>query len=185
MADQETQDVREAVALFDNQSDLQAAIDDLLSHGFNQAEISLLASEAAVVQKLGSRYRKTALLADDPETPRADYVSPESIGDAQAVLIGAPLYVAATAAVGAILVSGGTLAAAIAGAIVAGGAGTAIGAVLARLVGQRHAKHMEEHLEHGGLLLWVRTWQAEDERKAVDILARHSGKDVHVHGEAA
>ena len=114
---------REAVAVFQNENDLQAAIDELESHGFDRADISLLAGEQAIEQKLGHKYEKVAQLEDDPDVPRAAYVSTEAIGDAEGSLIGAPLYIAATAAAGAILVSGGTLAAAIAGAVVAGGAG--------------------------------------------------------------
>ena len=177
--------VREVVALFDTEGDLQSAIDELLSHGFDRAEISLLASENAIEQNLGHKYRKVADLEDDSAVPRAAYVSTESIGDAEGALIGAPLYIAGTAAAGAIIVSGGTLALAIGGAAVAAGAGALIGAVLAQLVGQHHARNLEEHLEHGGLLLWVRTWDASDETKAIDILGRNSGKDVHVHGSPA
>jgi hypothetical protein len=141
----------------------------------------MLASEHAVEEKLRHKYEKVTELEDDPAVARAVYVSTESIGDAEGSLIGAPLYVAATAAAGAILVSGGTIAVAIAGAAVAGGAGAYVGLVLAKLLGDQHANHLAEQLAHGGLLLWVRTWDAKDESRAVDILAKHSGKDVHVH----
>jgi hypothetical protein len=173
--------LREAVAVFESESDLQVAIDELLSRGFDRAEISLLASEHAVEQKLGHKYRRVVQLEDDLEAPRTAFVSTESLGDAEGSLIGAPLYVGATAAAGAILVSGGSLAAAIAGAAVAGGAGAAIGSVLASFLGKHHAQHVAEQIEHGGLLLWVRTWDAKDETNAIEILRRHSGKDVHVH----
>jgi len=173
---------REAVAVFHNSTDLQEAIDELLSNGFDRAELSLLAGQEAVESKLGHAYRKTAELEDDPNVPRIGYVSPESFGDAEGALIGTPLYIAATTATIAVLVSGGTLAAAIAGALAAGGAGAALGVILARLVGEHHAAHIEQQLEHGGLLLWVRTWDEDDERRAVEILRKHSGADVHVHG---
>ena len=176
---------REAVAVFQNEDDLQAAIDELLSHGFDRAAISLLASEHAVEEKLGHSYQKVTDLEDDQDAPRAAFVSTESIGDAEGALIGAPLYIAATATVGAILVSGGTLAAAIAGAAVAGGAGAYVGSVLAKLLDDQHVHHLEEQLERGGLLLWVRTRDTRGENRAVDILGRHSGKDVHVHSFAA
>ncbi|MGQ0681874.1 MAG: hypothetical protein ACT4OC_05810, partial [Bradyrhizobium sp.] len=48
-------------------------------------------------------------------------------------------------------------------------------------VGSEHAKHLNEHLAHGGILLWVRTRNMEHERKALDILRRHSAHDVHSH----
>jgi len=41
---------REAVGVFQNANDLEAAIDDLLSNGFNRAELSLLASEGTVTE---------------------------------------------------------------------------------------------------------------------------------------
>lgn len=185
MAENQTSSPREAVAVFRNADDLQAAIDELLSNGFNRAELSLLAGEDAVEKKLGHAYRKAAELEEDPEVPRIGYISTESIGGAEGALIGTPLYIAASAAATAILVSGGTLAAAIAAATAAGGAGAAFGAIFAKLVGDHHARHIEEQLEHGGLLLWVRTWDAADEGRAVEILKKHSGDDVHVHGFGA
>jgi hypothetical protein len=181
MATDEADSVREAVGLFDNPTTLQEAIDELLSSGFDRAELSLLASEKAVDEKLGHHYKKAAELEDDAKVPRTAYVSTESVGDAEGGLIGALLYVGATAAAGAIVATGGTLAAAIAAAAVGGGAGGVVGSVLARFVGDSHARHLQEQLDHGGLLLWVRTSESKREKRAVEILARHSGRDVHVH----
>ena len=161
--------------------ELQAAIDELLRSGFHRAELSLLASEDAVDQKLGHRYRKVSSLADDPIIPRAAYVSPEAIGGAEGGLIGVLMYVGAVAAAGAIVASGGTLTAAILGAALTGGAGGLIGSLLARWVGEDHARHLQGQVDRGGLLLWVRTWDAGDEERAMRILKSHSGDQVHVH----
>lgn len=176
--------IREAVGVFRTEEDLQGAIDELMSSGFDRAEISLLASEHVVEEKLGHRYNKVTETEDDPEIPRSCYVSPESVSAAEGSLIGGLLYVGAIAAAGAILVSGGALATALAGMAVAGGGGALVGGLLAKLVGDRHAEYLQEQLERGGLLLWVRTWNQEDERRSVEILKRHSGVDVHVHGAA-
>jgi hypothetical protein len=181
MAPDEAESVREAVGLFDSPSTMQEAIDDLLSSGFDRAEISLLASENAVDEKLGRHYKKAVELEDDAEVPRTAYTSTESVGDAEGGLIGALLYVGATAVAGAVVATGGTLAAAIAAAAAGGGAGGAIGSILARWVGDTHAQHLQEQLDHGGLLLWVRTTDSKREKRAVEILAKHSGHDVHVH----
>ena len=176
--------IREAVGYFETETELQAAIDDLTSSGFNRAELSLLAGQHAVEEKLGHRYKKVSDLEDDPKAARCCYVSTESIGDAEGGLIGAPLYIAATTAAGIIMASGGTMAAAIIGAALAGGAGGLAGGVLAKLLGDRHAKELHEQLDHGGLLLWVRAWNKADEERAVSILKKHSGRDVHVHALA-
>jgi hypothetical protein len=173
------QGIREAVGLFGTHETLQAAIDELLSSGFDRAEISLLASEEAVKTILGHTPR--AQIEDDPATPRGSYVSPDAIGTAEGGLIGALAYVGGMATAGVIAIAGGPLTMIIVGAGLAGGVGGLIGAGLAKLVGDRRAADIHNHLVGGGLLLWVRTWHADDERRAVAILAKHSGRDVHLH----
>jgi hypothetical protein len=180
-ADQAIRVSREAVGIFQSPDELQGAIDELLSSGFHRAEISLLASEAAVVEKLGHLYAKVDVLADDPQVPRTAYVAGEDIGDAEGGIIGGLVYVGATVAAGAVLVSGGTLLAVIAGATLAGGAGGLIGSVLAKWIGDHHAHHLQEQVERGGLLLWVRTRDTVREAHAIDILGKYSAQKVHVH----
>jgi len=158
--------------------DGEAAIDDLESHGFDRAQLSLLAGRHAVEEKLGHRYAKAAEVEDDPEVPRTAYVSREAIGDAEGALIGGLVYVGAA---GAVVATAGTLATAIVAATLSGGAGGLIGSALANLVDRHHADYLQDQLERGGLLLWVRTFDAPHEKLAVEILERHSAEDVHVH----
>ena len=179
--EEKAETIREAVGVFQTPNTLQDAIDELMSSGFDRAQLSLLASEQAVDAKLGHHYEKCKELEDDPTVPRTAYVSTESVGDAEGGLVGVLMYVGATAAAGAVVATGGTLAAVIGSAAVAGGAGGLIGSALARWLGDQHAHHLQEQLDHGGLLLWVRTWNAADEKRATAILAKHSGRDVHVH----
>jgi hypothetical protein len=176
----EARTVREAVAVFDHAAHLQAAIDELLSSGFNRAELSLLAGERAVREKLG-HHGSIASLADNPNAPRTNYVSPEAIGDAEGAVIGALMYVGAMTATGAVVASGGALAALIIGTTLAGGSGALIGVAMAKFIGDHHAAHLQKQLDRGGLLLWVRAWNEADERTAAAILRKHSGADVHIH----
>jgi hypothetical protein len=97
LVEQEARTVREVVGVFNRSADLQDAIDELLSSGFDRAELSLLASEHAVEEKLGHRYEKVSALAEDPTVPRAAYVSTEAIGGAEGGIIGALMYVGAAA----------------------------------------------------------------------------------------
>jgi len=180
-AEEEVGTVREAVGVFDDAEKLQEAIDELMSSGFDRAELSLLASEAAVEAKLGHMYRKANEVEDDADVPRAAYVSTESVGDAEGAVIGGLMYVGAGVLMGPVAFAGGTLAAVTAAAAAGMGAGGLIGSFLAKFLGDQHGHHLQEQLDHGGLLLWVRTWDAKDEKRAVEILARHSGRDVHVH----
>jgi hypothetical protein len=180
--DREIEEIREAVGVFDTTEQLQGAIDELMSSGFDRAEISLLASERTVEEKLGHKFRKASELEDDPNVPRAAYISTESTGDAEGAIIGALMYVGAGVLMGPVAVAGGTLATIAGAAALGGGFGGLIGSGLARLIGEKHARRIDEQLQHGGLLLWVRTWNAEREKRAIEILSRHSGHDLHVHG---
>jgi hypothetical protein len=176
-----TQTQTEAVGVFETAESLQDAIDELLNSGFDRAELSLLASEQAVAGKLGHIYDKAEELEDDPEVPTTAYVAPESVGDAEGGLIGGLLYVGALAGAGAVLASGGAILTAVLAATAGGGGGAAIGTVLATLLDRHQRAHIEEQLEHGGMLLWVRTRDDIHEKRAVEILSRHSAHDVHLH----
>ena len=173
--------IREAVGVFASENDLQAAIDELLSSGFHRAELSLLASEEAVNERLGGGLANARAAEDDPGVPRTAYVSPEAIGDAQGGIVSCLVYAGATAAAGTVLISGGAIVAALVAATLAGGAGGVVGALLAKWLGDNHAQYLQTQVDHGGLLLWVRTRDAKAEDRAVDVLKRHSSRDVHVH----
>lgn len=169
----------EVVGIFHTPEDLESAIDELLRSGFDRAELSLLASEAAVAEKLGGYFRPASDMADDPAVPRTAFVSTAAIGDAEGGLIGGLVYLGALVAVGAVVMSGGAMAAAITAAIVAGGTGGLIGSALARWVGHHHAAYLHSQIENGGLLLWVRAWSDSDEARAREIVANHAADMVH------
>jgi hypothetical protein len=171
--------VCEVVGVFHQAEELEAAVDELLSSGFDRAELSLLASENAVASKLGGYYRTPGEMADDRSVPRTAFVSTAAIGDAEGALIGGLAYVGATVAIGAVVMSGGALAAAVAAAVLAGGTGGLIGSGLAHWVGHHHAAYLHDQIDNGGLLLWVRAWNASDEARALEIMGRHAADKVH------
>ena len=171
----------EVVGVFHDAVSLEAAVDELLSSGFDRAGLSLLAGENTVAEKLGHRYSKVAELEDDPAAPRAAYISTESIGDAEGGLIGSLLYLGAVTAAGAVVATTGSVLAAAVAAVFGGGAGSMIGTALADLVGEHHADYLQSQMDKGGLLLWVRTGTRAEEIKARQILETHSAADVHVH----
>jgi len=178
---QKSNQIREAVGYFGDADAMQLAIDDLLSSGFDRAELSLLAAEETVDEKLGHKYNKVSEIEDDPTVPRTRYVSPDFIDDAKTSVIGGLVFLGTLGAAGAVVASGGALAAAIAGAALGAGTWGMLGEFLAKFIGQNHASYIEEQLKHGGLLLWVRCLNPEREKSAMEILSRHSGRDVHVH----
>jgi hypothetical protein len=129
----------------------------------------------------GSGFANARAVEDDPVVSRTAYVSPEAIGDAQGGIVSGLVYAGATAAAGTVLISGGAIVAALVAATLVGGAGGIVGVLLAKWLGDNHAQYLQTQVDHGGLLLWVRTRDAKAENRAVDVLKRHSSRDVHVH----
>lgn len=183
ISDNET--LREAVGVFHSAKALEAAIEDLEENGFDRAEISLLASQEAVREKLGHVYDDAKELEDASAAPRTAFVSTESVGDAEGALLGGLAYVGALAAAGMVVASGGSFGALLAATAVGGTSGGLIGGVLAGLVGKHHADVLQDQLDRGGLLVWVRARDENHENRAIDVLKRNDASDVHVHSIAA
>jgi len=80
----------ETVAVFEAATDFEDAIDELMCSGFDRADLSVVASDKRVEEKLGHIYRTVAELEDDGTVPRSSYVAPESIHEAEGALVGGP-----------------------------------------------------------------------------------------------
>ena len=63
--------------------------------------------------------------------------------------------------------------------------GSLSGQWLERWLIPRHARMLENHLAAGRYLLWVRIYNAEDEKRVCTILLTHSQFSIHVHDFAA
>ena len=181
MSGTHTTTIREAVGVFHTAAEMEAAIEELEENGFDRAEISLLASQEAVHEKLGHAYADAKSLEDSTLAPRTAFVSTESVGDAEGALLGGLMYVGALVAAGAVVASGGSFGALLAATAVGTASGGIVGGALAALVGEKHAESLQQQLDRGGLLVWVRTPVEADETRAVDILKRNKASDVHVH----
>lgn len=173
--------IREAVGIFFNSDQLEAAIADLKAAGFEAREIGLLAGEFTVKEHLGHLYEKVNKEEDDPGAPNKAFVAKQSVGDTAHALFGT-LHIVGTAVAGGVVVAsagilGGAIGALVASTAVFGG----VGAVLGGIIHKSDADYLEEQVEEGHLLLFVRTEDAEAELKAIDILDKHSAFDPRVH----
>lgn len=172
--------IREAVAAFDDPEALQAAVSDLQSHGFDRADISFMARDD-LEQRVAPEHGDVRKAEDDPKVKRAPVVVDTDIRQRRILDISAAATVAAFAAAGFTVMTGGAAALAAGLAVAAGGGVGGLGALLGKVYGGEHRKYLEEQLERGGVLVWVRLRDAAAEPRALDILRRHGGHDVHVH----
>ena len=92
--------VREVVAVFENPDDIERAVFDLETHGFDRAAISLLATEHAVKEKLGRAYHRIEEMEDEPKAPRETFFTRVSRIEAEVGVVAALASFGALAAAG-------------------------------------------------------------------------------------
>ena len=172
------QNAIEAVAIFHDVADLDKAVEALIEARFDKEDVSLLASEAAVEEKLGQRYERVEEMEDDPGAPRVAYRTLADFAENERTIANSLTYLPAMIAAGTVVASAGVVAAAVTGAAVGG---AVLSTILARWLDKTHADHLQEQLERGGLLLWVNAPTEERQEEAVRILKAQAASDVHVH----
>jgi hypothetical protein len=179
MASDDQPPVREAVAYFHDAEALFGAISALESHGFDRAELSLLARESLLEGRLRTGYADIHAAEDDPHAARQPVVDDTDVRQVRTLATGVAGAVAAQAAAGVTLLTGGIAAAALA-ALAAGGFAAALTTSLGRQAGRGEQEFLAEQLARGGIILWVKTPTPAKERAAAAILTEHGGTEVHI-----
>jgi hypothetical protein len=177
----ETDDAREAVAVFPDSDALEAAIDALEVSGFDRAAISVLATDEKAREQVARFYRTIKEAEDGERTPRAAFVSKDSRTEGEAAVVGAPIYMGGLAGAAAVAATGGALAFAIAATIIGSAAGAGLGAILAAAIARHHTAQIQDQLKKGGLILWVSVETPDAEKRAIATLEKIGAQDVHVH----
>jgi len=159
---------REAVASFATRAEFRDAVARLLAAGFVPSDLSVLASHDSL--------EVAGHVAGYPSGPGGSLFA----GLTDEVNFLAPATVA-----GLVIVSGGPIAAAIAGLVGAGLGGVAIKEVLDRYTANRHSAEFTAALQAGAVLLWVRVADPDLEAVAARLLEEAGGRHVHVHARVA
>src|SRR4051812_5539584 len=117
--------VHEAVGLFDDPERLHGAISELSQAGVDRADMSLLAGEEA---DRALRQESTKNLAEDPGARREAPLTDTDVRQGRMLATSLGAVIAALAASGITVLTGGAAAAAIATAVAAGGGAGLVGA---------------------------------------------------------
>lgn len=170
--------IREAVGIFNDAESLGNAIDDLLATGIDSDGLGLLASEKAVEDTLGDLYARTNTEEGTPGSPAIAFVERESLGQAGKSLGGGLFFVGTSGVMGGVVASsavlGGALLAAVGGVVAVG----VIGALVASVIHQSDAEFLQQQVDEGKLLLFVRIIDSAREQDIKRILNHYTGTDV-------
>lgn len=168
------------VGLYDNMSDAEAAITDLVQAGFDRSDISLMATErwaddiATPATSTGNGTVATEAAEQVAGDVAAGAVTGGVVGGLTGVLLG--LGVLAIPGFGPVLAAG-PLVAGLAGAGIGAAVGGLVGALVSWGVPEDEAELYAESIRRGSILVGVKT---EDERaqQAVNVMNNHGPVDV-------
>lgn len=173
---------REVTGVFHSRRALDSAAQDLLSSGFDRADIDVSASPDEQQRRLNYQAIPAADLADVPAAARRPYVGGDdrlgievvtaSVVGCVVALVMAFYFVSremTPLTVTVVSVLSGIVAAA------------AAIRPLRRLMQRDRVRGLEPVAEWEGLLIWVRVQSPEKEALAQEILLRHGGEAVHIH----
>lgn len=166
------QHTSEAVGIFATAERLSHAGEVLVAEGFARDAIGVLARRDATERALEmpestSNATRVHGARADAQTPR---IEQESIGGATHAWLGG-LSLAGTTTLGAVAVAS---AAVLGGAFVAAAAGAAtvgaVGVAMSAIIHERDADYLEEHIDAGHLLLFVRTRGPAEQQRALELM---------------
>jgi hypothetical protein len=170
----------EIVAIFNSPQQLDAAVSDLCSAGWDRAELSLLGKKNALTPN--ARAEDIAYSSIAPRSPVTTDTDERQEGALAGGLAGV---VASFVASGAIIATGGTAVVALVGAAAAGGGGAVAGNFIGHMLSQQMAEPMDEQIARGGIVLWALLRSTDQGTRARDILSKHGAADVHIQAHAA
>ncbi len=173
--------VREAVGIFDDIGAIHDCIDDLQSNGFDRSDITMLSRPQVVGTNSTLPINDTPQTEDSPTALRGPIVEPESIGDAQGALLGAPIYILTLCGAGISAAFGFSTVILLTVSGIAGIIGAAIGVGFVYMLRNRQDGYYKQQLEHGGIPLWIHTRDEEHEKRAIETLTQNRAHDVHIH----
>jgi len=154
--------IREAVASFPDREHFRNAVSSLLAAGFDQSDLSVLASH----ESLTAADEKPGSLVAAGLSEEIKYLGPLTVA-------------------GIVLISGGPIAAAVAAVVGAGLGGAALKELFDDYTAAPHRETFAAALKAGAALLWVRCADPEIELRALRILEEAGGRHVHVYGHPA
>jgi len=178
---QPTTTIREIVGVFHDADALNGAISDLLGAGIDRAALSVIAQEGLLDGTPGDASDDTRRTADDAATPRQTVYTDTDVRQGRVLVTSMASTVAALAASGIVVLSGGAAAVALLAAVGAGGGTGALGALVGKRAGDERKRYLEDQLDRGGILLWVKIMRPESEARIAEILKRHAADSVHAH----
>ena len=163
------------VGTFFDEQNLRTAIEELQSAGMEFKQMGLLCAESVLRDKLGHLYRRIDNNGGDAESPDMDFVDTEAVGNTPYAALGAMAFIGGAVGGGALVATAGILG----GALAVATAGTAVvgslGVLASELMSKSDAEALQEQLDVGHILLFVRIDNSKLKDEIIKIIHERSG----------
>lgn len=178
----ETVRVREVVGAVYNQNALEDLATELIEAGVDRSDIDLMADWNTVIKKLELTYPDAHLVLDKPDVPRRRLATRDEDTTLTGAIFGTLTATGALVAGVPVIASGGALAVALAATAIGGGLGAALGKIVRNVVTKDADVNSIEHdINRGGIAVFVRVDNADEEERAAKIMRRNGVHNVHTH----
>tara|TARA_R100001143_G_scaffold41116_2_gene37365 strand:- start:653 stop:1213 length:561 start_codon:yes stop_codon:yes gene_type:complete len=172
--------IREAVAVFYDGEQLKKTVNAVLEAGYTNDQIGLLASENSIKASLGDFYHRTNESQDAGQKPVTAFVGKKDGETEQGSFGGSLFFIGTTGAMGGVVASsavlGGALVAALSGIFAVG----LVGALAGKIIHQSDADYLQQQIDEGHILLFVRITDEDSEKKLSKLLESESGDKVRI-----
>lgn len=174
--------VREVVGAVFSQEALETMAVELMEAGIDRNDIDLMADWNTVIDKLGLTYPDADQVPDLPDLPRRRLATRDEDATLTGTVFGTLVATGALVAGVPVVASGGALAAVLAASAVGGGIGAALASKIRKvLTADADPDAIEHDISRGGIVVFVRVDNEEQEQRAMEIMRRNGAHNVHVH----
>lgn len=171
----------EVAAVFHDVAALENAVEKLTAAGFGDGDFNIMGTDETIREKLADGFMAVEEVADDPRVPRRAFIPRPTRRLFEAGAIGVPAFLLGMAGLAGVIATGGAAALGLAVLGASGALGATLGAALAGVMEEHHAKTLAEAMEGGGIVLWVRASTPEAQETAIRVLKEAGGDHVHAH----
>jgi hypothetical protein len=172
--------VREVAGVLRSRDPLDAAVGDLLSSGFDRADLDVVVG-AEARRRLGGAEVPAEEIPEVPGVPRQPVIAREDLVLLSSLVLAVLVFATAAAAAWFVVASGAELVWAGVAAVVGALAAAALGLQLARVFTRKHIRELKAQLIEREIVLLVRVRSPEEEANATRILHDHGAQAVRAH----
>lgn len=163
------------VGVFESVDSFSSALEKLVAAGYRRSDISVLGGHQSIIDHFGT-LPSVDELADRMDTPRDSLESHETLGDVVRFLSDSLAVIAQIGSAAAAFAVGGPIGVSTGAAVETE---DNLGGFLNRISDEHWHHRLEQSVQDGGIICWVRADNADAAKKAEDILAVAGGEHIH------